>query len=159
MLSYEDIIQLRDEALRHTLSLPVAPRMYELSGGGAAGRSWRAIGFFLTDAEGTKLVFELLYVVNQQVAALRVYWEAPSGTGPTFAFETLVEQYDGQLALSAAAEFVSGAREMSPRPRDEDDAMLASFPEELRKAWMMAETPVPPPVSFDALRAAHKKPS
>ncbi len=159
MLTYEDVIQLRDEALRHTLSLPVPPRMYELSGGGAAGRSWRAIGFFLTDAEGAQLVLELLDIVNEQVAALRVYQEAPSGTGPRFAFELLVERYDDQLALSAAAEFVSGAQEMSPRARDEDDAMLASFPDELRKAWMMAETPVPPPVSFDALRAARNTPS
>jgi hypothetical protein len=159
MLSYENVIQLRDEALRHTLSLPVPPRMYELSGGGAADRSWRATGFFLTDAEGAKLVLELLYIVNDQVAALRVYLEAQSETGPRFAYESLVERYDRQLVLSAAAEFVSSAREMSPRPRDEDEAMLASFPDELRKAWMMAETPVPPPVSFDALRAARKKPS
>src|SRR5438552_2060642 len=135
MLTYEDVLQIRDEALRHTLSLPVPPRTYELSGGAAAARSWRATGFFLTDAEGAKLVLELLYLVKEQVAALRIYQEAPSEARPKFAFESLVEGPDDQLALSAAAEFVSIAGKISPRPRGEDDAMLESFPNELRKAW------------------------
>jgi hypothetical protein len=156
MLTYEDVKQIRDEALRHTLSLPVQPRPYELSGGAAAARSWHSTGFFLTDAEGAKLVLELLYVVKDQVAALRVYQEAEAQ--PKFAFQALVETPDGELALSAAAEFMAIVGNMNPKRREEDDAMLQSFPDELRKAWMMAETPVPPPVSFDELRAAQKKP-
>ena len=149
MIRYTDVLGLRDEALSRTSDLPVQPHPYEIAGGQESANPWNAVGFFLTDGADLKLVFELLYFLKRRSCALRVYKEAESGAEPTFALKALLENYNRELAMSAADEFVSMARKIEALPYDE--GVRASLPEELRGFWDLASFPVPPPIALDEL--------
>lgn len=149
MITYEEVLDLRDEALARTSGLAVQPYPYELAGGQESANPWKAVGFFLTDRADRKLVLEMLYLLKRRSCALRVYREPEFNAQPTFSFKALLQTYDQELVLSAAAEFVSKARNIDARPFDEGER--ASLPVELRGLWDLADFPFPPPLSLKEL--------